>query len=288
MTIIHPTAIVHPQAQLDASVEVGPYTIIEQDVIIGPRTVIGPHCLIAVGTQIGAENQIHFGAVIGHRPQDSAYHDAPTGTQIGDRNTIREYVTIHRGTTPDTSTVIGSDNFLMANAHIAHNCRVGDRTIFANLATLGGHCVVEDQAFVSGMTVCHQFTRIGRLAMLGGLSAINKDVPPFMVCAGRPGVVRGVNLVGLRRAGRTLAARQAIVRAFKLLYRSGLNVSQALEQMRAADPTPDVRELIVFIKAAKRGICAGAGPETPPAAKRSTSPLTAADEDDTLDSDMHL
>ncbi len=286
MTAIHPSAIVHPKAQLDATVEVGPYALIEADVVIGPRTVIGPHCFIAGGTRLGVENHIHFGAVIGHEPQDLAYDGGPTTTVIGDRNTIREYVTIHRGTRPGTSTVIGSDNFLMANVHIAHNCRVGHKVIMANLATLAGHCVVEDQAVLAGLTVCHQFTRIGRLAMLSGLSGPSKDVPPFLICTDRRGVIRGVNLVGLRRAGIGAAGRAAITRAYKLLYRSELNVSQALEQLRATEPTPEVQELIAFITTAKRGICPGA--QTLLAAKRATNTLTASEPDATLDGDMHL
>ena len=258
MTTVHPTAIVHPAAQVDPTAEVGPYSVVEADVTIGPRTVIGPHCLVATGTRLGAENRIHFGAVIGHAPQDLAYQNEPTCTQVGDRNTIREYVTIHRGTKAGSSTVIGSDNFFMANAHIAHNCRVGDHTVFANLATLGGYCVVEDHVFLSAMTVCHQFTRVGRLAIMGGLSGINKDVPPFMVCTGRPGAIRGVNLVGLRRAGLKPDGRQAITQAFKTLYRSGLSTTHALEQLEASQPTDEVRQLIAFVRAAKRGICPAA------------------------------
>lgn len=288
MTHIHPTAIIHPQAQIDPTAEAGPHSVVEQDVVIGPRTVVGPHCLIARGTRLGADNRIHFGAVIGHEPQDLAYDGGPTMTVIGDRNTIREYVTIHRGTNPGSSTVIGSDNFFMANAHIAHNCRVGDKTVFANLATLGGHCVVEDQVFLSAMTVCHQFTRVGRLAIMGGLSGINKDVPPFMVCTHRPGVIRGVNLVGLRRAGLKPEARQAIVRAYKTLYRSGLNVQQALERLAAEAPTAEVRELIAFVRAAKRGICEAAA-ELHSRQEPKTA-LTANESDGTVASaqDMHL
>ena len=258
MTTIHPTALIDRTAQLDSTVEVGPYTVIEPDVVIGPRTVVGPHCLIARGTRLGADNRIHFGAVIGHEPQDLAYDGGPTTTVIGDRNTIREYVTIHRGTTPGTSTQIGSDNFLMANVHIAHNCRVGNHVIMANLATLAGHCVVEDRAMLAGLTVCHQFTRIGRLAMLSGLSGPSKDVPPFLICTDRRGVIRGVNVVGLRRAGIGAAGRAAIKRAYQVLYRSGLNTRHALEQLRAGDPTPEVRQMIAFIETAKRGICPGA------------------------------
>ena len=258
MTDIHASAVVHSTARVDPTAILGPYAIVEEDVVIGPRTVIGPHCLIARGTRLCAENQIHFGAVIGHAPQDLTYHGEPSYTEIGNRNVIREYVTIHRGAKPESSTVIGSDNFLMANAHIAHNCRVGNKTIFANLATLAGHCVVEDQAVLSGLTVCHQFTRIGRLAMLSGLSGPSKDVPPFMICTDRRGVIRGVNTVGLRRAGFKPDARRAVVNAFHVLYRSGLNTTHALERLEASNPTEDVRYLIAFIRAAKRGICPGA------------------------------
>ena len=258
MTAIHATAIVHPKAQIDPTATVGPYSVVEEDVAIGPRTVVGPHCLIARGTRLGAENRIHFGAVLGHEPQDLAYDGGSTATIIGDRNTIREYVTIHRGTTPGSSTVIGSDNFLMANVHVAHNCRVGNHVIMANLATLAGHCVVEDQATLAGLTVCHQFTRIGRLAMLSGLSGPSKDVPPFLICTDRRGVIRGVNVVGLRRAGIGPAARTAIKRAYQVLYRSGLNTRHALEQLRAGDQTPEVQQMIAFVETAKRGICPGA------------------------------
>ena len=171
-------------------------------------------------------------------------------------------MTIHRGTKEGTATIIGDDNFFMANAHIAHNCQIGSKTILVNLASLTGYCVVEDQAFLSGMVGLHQFTRIGRLAMISALSAVNKDVPPFMLCGGRPAVIQGLNVVGMRRAGTSTAAREEIKRAYKLLYREGFNVPNALEAIERTCHSTEVKLLVDFVKQSKRGICAGIGSES--------------------------
>ncbi len=257
MNTIHPSAIIGKNVQLGDGNVIGPGCAIEDGVILGSRNRLWMNVYVGPGTTLGDDNQIHMGAVIGHAPQDLAYNGAPTFTTVGHRNTIREYVTIHRGTKDNTATVLGDDNVLMANAHVAHNCRLGSRVIMANLATLAGYCAVEDEAFLSGLVVLHQFVRVGRLAMLSGLSAVNKDVPPFMVCGGRPGVIQGLNVVGLRRAGIGAEAREGIKHAYKLLYRSGLNVSSALEHIERERRSEEVEHLVKFITSSERGICAG-------------------------------
>jgi UDP-N-acetylglucosamine acyltransferase len=201
-------------------------------------------------------------AVIGHEPQDLAYQGQNTFTKIGSKNVIREFVTIHRGTKEGTATVIGDENFIMAYCHIAHNCLLGNNIIMVNQASLTGHCTVENKAFLSGMTGFHQFTRIGTLAMVSALTAINKDIPPYVICGGRPGVAQGINVVGMRRAGIGPQVRAEIKEAFKLLYRSGLNVSQALEAIRNSLKSPEVAHMVAFIEASKRGILDGTAVET--------------------------
>ena len=258
---IHPTAILGKHAALGERNEIGPGCVIEDGAVLGSGNRLWMNVYVGPGTRIGDDNQLHMGAVIGHLPQDLAFAGGQTFTRIGHRNTIREYVTIHRGTNDGSSTLIGDENFFMANSHIAHNCRIGSRAIFANLATLAGHCTVEDEAVLSGIVVLHQFVRIGRLAMVSGLSAVNKDVPPYLLCGGRPAVIQGLNVVGLRRAGLEAAVRQEIKRAYKLLYREGLNVPHALEIIEGECHSPQVKALMDFVKQAERGICAGIGSE---------------------------
>lgn len=261
MTRIHPTAIIDPRAELDASVEVGPYAIIEAGVAIGPHTVIGPHVWIRSGTTIGAHNHIHYGAIIGHWPQDLAFTGAESFVRIGDDNQIREYATIHRGTKPGTATVIGHRCFFMAVAHVAHNCQVGDGVIIANNTALGGYVTVEDQALLSAQCVVHQFTRIGRLAMLSGMTGVGKDVPPYCLAAMRNHVV-GLNVVGLRRAGISPTARAELKVAFRLLYLEGLNLASAVTQIEQQATSSEVKHLVAFVKASKRGLCPHRQPAT--------------------------
>lgn len=256
---IHPTAIIGKNTQLGDGNDIGPGCVIEDGAVIGSRNRLWMHNYIGPGTTLGDDNQIHIGVVIGHVPQDLSFTGAASFTRLGHRNTIREYVTIHRGAKEATSTEIGDDNFLMANAHLAHNCIIGNNVILANLATLAGHCVVEDQAFVSGMVVLHQFVRIGRCALVSGLSAVNKDVPPFMLAGGRPAVIQGLNVVGLRRSGIAAPVREEIKRAYKALYREGLNVPHAIEAIESSCQSAEAKGLIAFVKQAKRGICAGLG-----------------------------
>ena len=265
MNTVHPTAIVGKRVELGDANEIGPGCVIEEGVVLGSRNKLWHNVYVGPGTTLGDENQIHMGAVVGHIPQDVAFAGAPSYTKIGHRNTIREYVTIHRGTKEGSSTIIGDDNYLMANAHIAHNCQVGHHVILVNLASLTGYCVVEDGALLSGMVGLHQYTRVGRLAMISALSAVNKDVPPYMLCGGRPGVIQGLNVVGLRRAGISAAIREEIKRAYKLLYRFGLNVSHALDAIERECSSEEVRHLAAFVRSSERGICAGlpAAPGTP-------------------------
>ena len=257
MNQIHPSAIIGKGVQLGDGNGIGPGCVIEDGAVLGSRNRLWMNVYVGPGTTLGDDNQIHMGAVIGHAPQDLAFHGGPTFTTIGHRNTIREYVTIHRGTKDGSATVIGDDNFFMANAHIAHNCRLGNRVVLANVATLAGHCAIDDGAFLSGMVALHQFTRVGRSAMLSGLSAINKDVPPYMLCGGRPAVIQGINVVGLRRAGIPAPIRDEIKRAHRWLYRSGLNVEHAIEAIERECQSEEVRNLVEFVRASKRGICAG-------------------------------
>jgi UDP-N-acetylglucosamine acyltransferase len=259
---IHPTAIIGKNAVLGDANEIGPYVIIEDGAKLGSNNKILSHAYICAGTEIGNQNEIHMGAVIGHVPQDLAYQGTPTGTKIGNQNVIREYVTIHRGTKEGTNTVLGNNNFLMANVHVAHNCQLGNQVVIVNGAGLAGYCVVEDQVFLSGMTVFHQFSMIGRLAMVSALSAINKDIPPFMMCGGRGAVVHGINVIGMKRAGINQDTREEINQAYKLLYRSELNTANALVEIERVCHSLEAKHLINFIKNSKRGIASGRERET--------------------------
>lgn len=261
MSQIHPTAIIGKGAEIGLSNVIGPHVLIEDGVKIGSHNKILAGAYISSGTEIGNYNEIHMHAVIGHAPQDTAYKGEATFTKIGNNNQIREFVTIHRGTKAGTATVIGDSNFLMAYCHVAHNCVLGNNIIMVNNASLTGCITVEDQAFLSGMTGFHQFTRIGRLAMVSALSAANKDIPPFMIAGGRPAVVLGINVVGLRRAGISAAGRGEIKQAYKLLYRSGMNVTQAVEAMKKNFSSPEVKHLISFIESSPRGILDGSKAE---------------------------
>jgi len=251
---IHPTAIVSKRAEIDPSVEIGPYAIVEDDVKIGKNVKIYARAYICKNTQVAEGTQIHMGAVLGHLPQDLAFKGKKTYLKIGKRNIIREYVTIHRGTKEGTATEIGDENFLMALSHVGHNCNLGNKVILANGVLLAGYVTVEDQAFISGNVVVHQFCSIGRLALIGGFSGVNKDVPPYMAVRGES-TIRAINLIGLKRAGFTSKAINEIREAFKLIYKSGLNTNQAIEKILEGNPGREVKHLVEFIKNSKRGIC---------------------------------
>src|SRR5213080_1652825 len=227
---IHSTAIVDPAAQIGADVEIGPFSIVEPQAVIGDNTIVQSHVVIEGEVQIGHGNFIGHGAIIGASPQDVSFSlERKTKVEIGNNNVIREYCTIHRGTAEGSSTKIGDKNFLMAGAHIGHNCVIGDNVIIANDCLLAGFVQVDDGAFLGGGSTFHQFMHIGRLVMVQGSSAFGKDLPPFVIAAERNSVF-GLNVVGLRRAGFSPKDRDEVKAVFKLIYLSGLNISQALEK----------------------------------------------------------
>lgn len=254
---IHPTAIVHPGAKLGAGISIGPYTVVREGVAIGPRTTVGAHCVIEGRTTIGEDCEIFTGAVIGSIPQDLKYRGEESLLVIGDRNKIREYVTINPGTSGGGGkTVIGSDCLLMAYSHVAHDCLIGDQVIIANSAALAGHITVEDRAAIGGLVGIHQFVRVGRLSFIGGCSRVVQDIPPYATCVGYPAKVFGLNHEGLRRAGVSLEAKQRLRRAFRVLFQSKLSMSHALKQVADdADGGPELHHLLAFIRASKRGVC---------------------------------
>lgn len=253
---IHPSAVIDPRAHIDPTVEIGPYVVIDGPVTIGPRTQIHAHAAILGATTIGADNVIHTGAVIGDLPQDKAYAGQQSFVWIGDRNTIREYVQIHRGTQPGSVTRIGHGNLLMTHAHVAHNCALGDNIVLSSGALLGGHVVVEDGAFISGNCVVHQYVRVGKLSLMRGLSRTSRDVPPFCIVDGTH-TVRAINRVGLRRAGYSSTQIQALHRAFrKLFFRPG-NLAVRLRELEQEPMTEEVSYLLAFIRASRRGVCHG-------------------------------
>ena len=254
MSAISNLAVVGKKARIADGVEIGPFAIIEDDVEIAAGVKIWPHAHICSGSSIGEGTEVHMGAVVGHLPQDLAFKDRKTYLKIGKRNTIREYATIHRGTAEGSSTVIGDDCYFMAASHVGHNCRIGNNVIVANGALLAGYVTVGDSAFISGNVVIHQFCRIGALSIIGGFSGVNKDVPPYMLVRG-PSVVRGVNLVGLRRAKFSRELMNDIKEAYKFLYQSGLNTAQAIEEIKKLKPSKELNHLVEFIQGSKRGIC---------------------------------
>jgi UDP-N-acetylglucosamine acyltransferase len=253
---IHPTALVDPGARIGADVEIGPFSTIGPEVVIGAKTIVQSHVVIEGEVTIGTGNFIGHGAVIGAPPQDVAFSpERKTRVEIGNDNVIREYCTIHRGSPDGSATKIGDNNFLMAAAHLGHNCAIEDNVIIANNCLLGGHVRVENGAFLGGGGVFHQHMRIGRLALTQGASGFSKDIPPFVIAA-EINYVFGVNVIGLRRAGFSGRDRDEIKAAFKLLYTSGLNISQALEKAATIELGAPAREFFAFVAAAgKRGIC---------------------------------
>jgi len=256
--MIHPTAIIHPQAKLDSSVQVGPYAVIDAGVELGADCVVGPNVYLTGETKIGLHNQFHAGCVIGDAPQDLKYKGEPTRVRIGDHNVFREHVTVHRATKLDGETVIGSHNFLMAHCHVGHNCHLGDHIIIANGALLGGHVTVQDRAFISGNCLVHQFVRIGTLAIMQGGSAISKDLPPFTVARGDNGIC-GLNAVGLRRAGFAAEQRLELKKLYHTLFRSRKNLGLVMTEARKNFSSPAAKVLLDFVAEAKRGLCCDTG-----------------------------
>lgn len=255
---IHPTAVIDPRAEIHSEVEIGPYVVVDGPVKIERRTRVMAHAYITGWTEIGKENEIHPGAVLGDAPQDKAYHGEESYLRIGDHNIFREYVQVHRGTAPGSSTVIGNHNFLMASSHVGHNCRLGDHIVLANGALLGGYVEVGDHAFISGHCVVHQFVRLGELSLMRGLSATSRDVPPYSIVDWQHRV-RGVNVLGLKRAGFDERRIREIKEAFRVLFRKGRNLSLAIKEVETnGSNSPDIIALLEFIKSSRRGVCSGA------------------------------
>jgi UDP-N-acetylglucosamine acyltransferase len=255
--MIHLTAIIGSGAKIGANVEIGPHSVVGGAVTIADDCVIGANVVIEGEVSIGRSNRIGHGTIIGGEPQDVSFSPTTRSrVEIGERNIIREQCTINRGTRADSATKIGDENFLMVNAHVGHNCVIGNKVIVANNVLLGGYVMVEDQAFLGGGSVFHQNMRVGRLVMVQGGSAFGKDLPPFTLAAER-NMVFGLNIVGLRRVKFSTAQRDEIKRAFKLLYLSGLNTRQALEKSRETEWTEVGREFFDFVGEAvsKRGVC---------------------------------
>lgn len=250
---IHPTAIVEPSVLLGEGVRIGPFCVLRGPSEVGAGTILMERVSMGPHVKMGEHNRVHMGAVIGHEPQDHSFGGGPSGTVIGDRNEIREYVTIHRGTKEGTDTVIGDGTLLMAGSHVAHNCRVGDRVILANGVLLAGHVTVGEGAFLSGLVLVHQFVRIGRLALLRGGSRTSRDVPPFAMMDGTH-TLRTINRVGLKRAGFS----RELIREIALFYREML-LSGPLDRERLLAARtrsgPEVLEILDFVMASRRGIC---------------------------------
>ncbi len=254
-TKIDKTAIVHPGAELGAGVEVGPYAVVGEHAVLERGVRVGPHACIEGWTEIGEDTGISHGAVIGVAPQDVKYKGEMSFCKIGRGSVIREYATVHRATGEGSETVIGEKCFIMAYAHVAHNCRIGNGVVIANAAQIAGHVLVEDLALVSGLVPVHQFVRIGKLSIIGGGCRVPMDIVPFVSAAGYPIRVRSLNLVGLRRQGYSSEDISLLRKAFKILFRSNLNTSQALEELRDGIPqTSEIVHLVRFIEGSKRGI----------------------------------
>jgi UDP-N-acetylglucosamine acyltransferase len=241
---IHPTAVIHPKAELHETVQVGPYAVIGEHVRIGANTVVGAHVVIEGWTEIGEDNQIFPGAVLGAEPQDLKYNGAPSQLVIGRGNRIREFVTINRATNEGEATIIGDYNLLMAYVHVAHNCVIENQVVITNAVSLAGHIHIESQARIGGMVGIHQFTRVGRLAMVGAMSRVDRDVPPYLLVEGHPARIRGLNLVGLRRAKGMEGSLPALRQAYRLLYRSGLPLEKALQTLRESLRTENGQSIL--------------------------------------------
>ena len=246
--LIHPTAIIDPDAVLHPTVRVAPYAIIGAGVTIGANTTVGSHVVIEGLTEIGEHNQIFPGAAIGLEPQDLKYKGAASRVVIGDRNRIREYVTINRATDEGEVTFLGNDNLLMAYSHVGHNCVIEDRVIIANSVAVAGHVSIESMATISGVLGIHQFVRIGRMAMIGGMSRISRDVPPYMLVEGNPARVRMLNLTGLKRKGFTSAEISELKQAFRLLYRQNLSLNDAIAKLNLLSDSQHIQHLKNFIE----------------------------------------
>ena len=254
-TEIAATAIVSPKARIADKVFVGPFSIIEDEVEIGAGTRLDSHVVIKNYTTLGKDNHLHMGVLLGSDPEDKHFTGERSYLKLGDRNIFREYSTASRGTPPESTTTIGDNNYIMIGTHVAHNCQLGSGIVVCNYCSLAGYVEVGDGAFLSGGVVVHQFSKIGRLAMIGGNTRVNRDVPPFVLASEFNVAARGLNLVGLRRAGIEKESIRQLKEAYRILYRSGLPQNQALERIEKEQSSEEARQLVAFIRNSKRGIC---------------------------------
>jgi UDP-N-acetylglucosamine acyltransferase len=252
---VAPTARIHPDARIGAQCAIGEFCVIEEDVEIGAFCRLEPYVFVKRWTTLGERNEISAGTSLGTDPLDKNFTGARSYLRIGNRNIIREHYTISRGTQPDSVTLVGDGNYIMTSGHIAHNCTIGNRTVIASCALVAGHVEVEDQAFISGGVVVHQYSKIGKLAMIGGNTRVNSDLPPFFLYSDFNVAAKGLNLVGLKRAGFTREQVGALKSAYRLLYRSGLKLDEALARIEAEVATEHTRHLVQFVRSSKRGIC---------------------------------
>jgi UDP-N-acetylglucosamine acyltransferase len=254
MISIHPSAVIHPEARIGAGCKIGPYCVIGENVVLGANCKLHSHVVIDGHTTLGAENEIFPFASIGLKTQDLKWKGGVTRTEIGDHNTFRECVTVHSATGEGDATVIGSNNHILAYSHVAHDCKLGNHIVMSNAATLGGHVTVEDYAVIS-ISAVHQFCRVGKLSMIGGCSKVVQDVPPFMLADGNPAVTRTINKVGMDRNGISEEAQTALRQAYKILFREGLTISNALARIEKELPMlAEVEYLLQFVRASERGI----------------------------------
>jgi UDP-N-acetylglucosamine acyltransferase len=252
---IHPTSVISTKAEIGDEVTIGPYCVIQDGVKLGKGCHLHSHVVIAGPTEIGEGNEFYSFCSIGGKTQDLKYQKEPTYLVIGNQNCFREFVTINRGTAPESRTVIGSFNNLLAYAHVAHDCVVGNYCVFSNNGTLAGHVIMEDYAIIGGLSAVHQFCRLGKLSIVGGCAKIVQDVPPFMIADGNPAAIRSINVVGLQRQEFEEAVQQDLKQAFKLLYGGNYNTTQALDKIEAEiQPSEEIKHLIHFIRHSQRGI----------------------------------
>jgi len=254
-TYVAPTARIHPEAGLGPGCRIGEFCILEQDVRLGAGCVLEPYVYVKRWTSLGDGNEISAGTVLGTDPLDKSFSGERSYLIIGNNNKVREHYTISRGTQPESETRVGNGNYIMTSGHIAHNCVIGDHTVIASCSLVAGYAEVQDQAFISGGVVIHQYSKIGRLAMIGGNTRVNSDVPPFFLYSDFNVAAKGLNMVGLKRAGFTLAEIGLLKNAYRLLYRSNLKLEEALMRIETEFPSPHTLYLVNFVRSSKRGIC---------------------------------
>lgn len=254
---VHPTAIVSPESMIGENVEIGPYSVVCKGVAVGEGCIVGSNVVLEEGTRLGRRNSVGHGSIIGSPPQDKKYQGEKSSVEIGENNIIREYVTIHRACGEGMVTRVGNNNMLMVSSHIGHNCQVGNDVVLTNLVALGGHVVIEDGVVIGGLTGIHQFARAGKYCMIGGLSAVRKDVPPYSLVSGDPARLYGLNKIGLRRMGLPREVRYALEEAFRALFLSGCPVKEGIKEIKEKEhlwKIPEIQELIAFVEKSQRGI----------------------------------